>query len=376
MKMRDSLLSLSLSLSLDQSRFSRLTKQQTSYKYKLQKGFTIVELLVVIVVIGILAAITIVSYTGITQRATVATLQSDLDNASKKLKMYYTLYGSYPTALNASNCPTAPTADNNYCLPISGSNTISYNGGASNFSLVETNGTTYYKTTDSSSPVATTSLYYGLSGYWNFDEGSGTATNDISMGGGGGVINGTPTWVAGKYGSALNFLNGAANYTSVPFTFSTTNFTVSFWYKTSATLGNAEGWFGQSGSFAYERQGMNNVEVYAYLNAPNDYASGLRRLRFNVLTQTNTDNNWHHRVLVIYVQSGTAHADEYQDGVYLQTRGVDYTGDSATPSGNLRIGDTVSGGNSFNGSMDDVRIYNNRSLTAAEITALYNAGAP
>jgi len=34
-----------------------------------QKGFTIVELLVVIVVIGILAAITIVSYTGITARA-------------------------------------------------------------------------------------------------------------------------------------------------------------------------------------------------------------------------------------------------------------------------------------------------------------------
>jgi general secretion pathway protein G len=34
-----------------------------------QLGFTIVELLVVIVVIGILAAITIVSYTGITAKA-------------------------------------------------------------------------------------------------------------------------------------------------------------------------------------------------------------------------------------------------------------------------------------------------------------------
>jgi len=34
-----------------------------------ERGFTIVELLVVIVVIGILAAITIVSYTGITARA-------------------------------------------------------------------------------------------------------------------------------------------------------------------------------------------------------------------------------------------------------------------------------------------------------------------
>ena len=38
-------------------------------KQKRDRGFTIVELLVVIVVIGILAAITIVSYTGITNKA-------------------------------------------------------------------------------------------------------------------------------------------------------------------------------------------------------------------------------------------------------------------------------------------------------------------
>jgi len=48
-----------------------------------KRGFTIVELLVVIVVIGILAAITVVAYTGVTQKATVSTLTSDLDNASK-----------------------------------------------------------------------------------------------------------------------------------------------------------------------------------------------------------------------------------------------------------------------------------------------------
>ena len=34
-----------------------------------QKGFTIVELLIVIVVIGILAAITVVAYNGIQERA-------------------------------------------------------------------------------------------------------------------------------------------------------------------------------------------------------------------------------------------------------------------------------------------------------------------
>lgn len=40
----------------------------------MKKGFTIVELLVVIVVIAILAAITIVSFTGISQKAVAASL--------------------------------------------------------------------------------------------------------------------------------------------------------------------------------------------------------------------------------------------------------------------------------------------------------------
>ena len=50
-----------------------------------QRGFTIVELLIVIVVIGILAAITVVAYTGIQQRARVAVLMSDLKQAQTQL---------------------------------------------------------------------------------------------------------------------------------------------------------------------------------------------------------------------------------------------------------------------------------------------------
>jgi prepilin-type N-terminal cleavage/methylation domain-containing protein len=57
-------------------------------KHSKQTGFTIVELLVVIVVIGILAAITIISYAGISQRAAAATLQTDLKNASTQLEIY------------------------------------------------------------------------------------------------------------------------------------------------------------------------------------------------------------------------------------------------------------------------------------------------
>src|SRR5665647_486623 len=90
--------------------------RQSITRQRRNHGFTIVELLVVIVVIGILAAITIVAYAGISQRAVVSTLQSDLTGNATKLKAYYTLYMSYPTAMDGSNCPTAPTVDSSYCL--------------------------------------------------------------------------------------------------------------------------------------------------------------------------------------------------------------------------------------------------------------------
>lgn len=61
-----------------------------------QKGFTIVELLIVIVIIGILAAITIVSYNGIQNRANDAAVMSDLSNVSQQIVLYNAEHGSFP----------------------------------------------------------------------------------------------------------------------------------------------------------------------------------------------------------------------------------------------------------------------------------------
>ena len=121
-------------------------------------AFTIVELLVVIIVIGILAAITIVSYTGITTKANTTSLQSDLDNASRLLKLYDVEYGSYPTALYANNCPSTPTADSRYCLRPSSGNTLVYTTIAgTNFRVTNTNDTISYSITNNTPPtVATT----------------------------------------------------------------------------------------------------------------------------------------------------------------------------------------------------------------------------
>lgn len=61
-----------------------------------QTGFTIVELLIVIVVIGILAAITIVAYNGVQGRANDTAIQSDLQAIAKKLELYKADLGVYP----------------------------------------------------------------------------------------------------------------------------------------------------------------------------------------------------------------------------------------------------------------------------------------
>lgn len=61
-----------------------------------QRGFTIVELLVVIVVIGILAAITIVAYNGIQNRARDTDRMSDINAIRKALEVYKSFNGEYP----------------------------------------------------------------------------------------------------------------------------------------------------------------------------------------------------------------------------------------------------------------------------------------
>lgn len=67
-------------------------------------GFTIVELLIVIVVIGILAAITIVAYNGIQQKARNVQTVNAISNYTKALMHYASETGTYPAVRSPLSC--------------------------------------------------------------------------------------------------------------------------------------------------------------------------------------------------------------------------------------------------------------------------------
>lgn len=68
-----------------------------------QNGFTIVELLIVIVVIGILAALVITTFTGIQQKARNTKRETDIKAIYGQVEAYYAQNGKYPTLANIND---------------------------------------------------------------------------------------------------------------------------------------------------------------------------------------------------------------------------------------------------------------------------------
>ncbi len=105
---------------------------------KATNAFTIVELLIVIVVIGILAAIVIVAYNGISQHATNALLQSDLSSAASSLEVANVQGGQYPADLASTHLTAQGGTTYQY----------TYTSGTNSYCLTATNGMTAYMVTN------------------------------------------------------------------------------------------------------------------------------------------------------------------------------------------------------------------------------------
>ncbi len=87
-----------------------------------EKGFTIIELLIVIVVIGILAALVITTFTGIQQRARNTERETDIKALHSQLEAYYAQNGAYP-ALADLNTTTLKGLDAGALTPPGSSTT-------------------------------------------------------------------------------------------------------------------------------------------------------------------------------------------------------------------------------------------------------------
>ena len=77
-----------------------------------QRGFTLVELLIVVIILTIIAAIVVPQLSASTNDAKVAALDSNLARIRSAIDLYYQQHGHYPGDANASGatCPASGTA--------------------------------------------------------------------------------------------------------------------------------------------------------------------------------------------------------------------------------------------------------------------------
>jgi len=199
----------------------------------------------------------------------------------------------------------------------------------------------------------------GLQGWWKFDEGSGTISNDSSGNGHTGTNIGTSTYLTGKIGPyAINF-NGTSQTVATTFQTSYNDFSACAWYNAQGT------------------QGHTNVRIFdtnyqlgywVGSNGANTWGGGVLKSSapYGIFV-TLSDGSWHH---ICEVRAGTLETIYGDGGAVKATSTV-----SASQIGTYQLGigcesQNVSCVSYFKGYLDDARIYN-RALSAADVSELY-----
>jgi prepilin-type N-terminal cleavage/methylation domain-containing protein len=180
-----------------------------AFRKKSSSAFTIVELLIVIVVVGILAAITIVAYSGISSRAVVSSLQSDLEGAAKLLKLDQVTNSSFPTSLPLANGGNGVPSSSGTVYTYAASNTSPFQ----TFCITATkNNIDYNITQDGSSQPGICPILNLDAGNTSSYPGTGTTWTDLSGNGNNGTLNGGVSYSSAN-GGAMTY-NGTSGYVS------------------------------------------------------------------------------------------------------------------------------------------------------------------
>lgn len=122
------------------------------------RGFTIVELLIVIVVIAVLAAISMVAYSGMQQRARDSQRLQDVATITKALELYYIDNGQYPASGCGSVCPSPKKINSSWATTSDGS-----------WSILEAALVPKYISSLPKDPQASVTSEAGIYGGFNYD---------------------------------------------------------------------------------------------------------------------------------------------------------------------------------------------------------------